>query len=314
MKKNLIAFFLASTLTLSLAGCSGNDANANANANDPAKGNTDSHTNTTQEEPTPPTPEERIAAASLKSNQATSVKALTTMKMKDTAGEMDMDMTMDISYLSNPIKFKADMNISLGAMGAMDLVMYGAAEGDAYTTYTQMEDQWMAQQISSSEAAQYNTLSDLNLYLSNCFEMKADGTEDLSAGTADKYTGVIKGEAIKDVLESSGITDSMDTTLSGEDTEQLEKLFDDVEDMPISIWIDQETDYPVKLTFDMTAAINSIMDAAIEAAEEENNEPVDKSQVPQFETAQLEMVCSDFNNVSDFEIPAEALAVPVEEA
>jgi len=328
MKKNLIAFLLASTLTLSMAGCGGTDANANAA--DQTKGNAGSSASadadTTQATTAEPPPAERIQAAAEKARAATSVKSMTILEMKD--GSEGMDMTMDMSFLNESMKMKADVDVSLGSMGEMGMELYGQVDGNQYKMYTNFQDQWTTEILDLEDAAQYDTLGELDLYLSGCVEMQADGSEALSAGTADKFTGVIKGSSLKEVLESSGVADSMGGTLSEDDLEKLVDMVKDMADMPVSIWIDQVTDYPVKLSLDMTDAMNSMMKAAIaaETADDADDNDVDDTddaddndqderlaaaEDVSFDVMKLDMTFSDFNNVPDFEIPSKALTSSV---
>ena len=82
--------------------------------------------------------------------------------------------------------------------------------------------------------------------------------------------------------------------------DELIDLYSDLGDMPITVWIDQATGYPVRYYMDMTGVMQSMMSKALAGVEGGDSLTMDK--------VEITMDCSNFNNVADFEIPAEALA------
>ena len=135
----------------------------------------------------------------------------------------------------------------------------------------------------------------MDLYLSSGAEYAHAGTEDINGSTADKYTGIIRGDALAEVMKASGATSSMETTMGMD----LEDLYSDLGDMPITVWIDQTTGYPVRYYMDMTGVMQSMMSKAMSGIEGGDTLTIDKVEVT--------MDCSNYNNATDFEIPAEAL-------
>ena len=104
-----------------------------------------------------------------------------------------------------------------------------------------------------------------------------------------------------DAMRASGALDSVDPTL--QDSEQLGRLLSGLGDLPICVWIEKKTLYPVQYTMDMTALMDSLMDNMLA-------ELGDTSGLLQVgsRNCQVEMVCTNFNKATDFDIPAEALA------
>ena len=105
---------------------------------------------------------------------------------------------------------------------------------------------------------------------------------------------------MEDALEASGMTTSAESM--GITEEMMQEMYADLGDLPISLWIDGEG-YVRKYEMDMTEMMQKIMDESMKAmgmAEEDIAIDIEKTSVV--------MVCSDFNDVEEIEIPADALA------
>ena len=80
--------------------------------------------------------------------------------------------------------------------------------------------------------------------------------------------------------------------------------------IPMSIWISNESGYPVKYDMDMTQMMQVIMDSIVaQLAGEEGAEEIPEIKI---DNISMTMTFSDFNNAEDFEIPAEVLENAVE--
>ena len=106
---------------------------------------------------------------------------------------------------------------------------------------------------------------------------------------------------------STGVLDSL--TSAGLDTSQLESMFQDLGDLPITLWIDEAEYYPVKYEMDMTEMMNSMMSNVL-ASMGDQAEGV----TMEYTKALISMTCSDYNAAADFTIPdeAKAAATPAE--
>ena len=140
----------------------------------------------------------------------------------------------------------------------------------------------------------------MDLYLDNIENFKSDGQEEIGGAETTKITGVITGDAMEEALEASGMTTSAESM--GITEEMMQEMYADLGDLPISLWIDGEG-YVRKYEMDMTEMMQKIMDESMKAmgmAEEDIAINIEKTSVM--------MVCSDFNEVEEIEIPADALA------
>ena len=207
------------------------------------------------------------------------------------------DTTMDMVCFNDPMKMKADMTMDMGALGSVSMSIFAQADGDTYNMYLYDGNTWTSQTAAVNALEQYDAQQSVNLYLDSGAEYISVGTEEINGMTTDKYTGVIRGEAMEEVLKASGATTNLESSLGG--MVDVSDFYSDLGDMPITVWIDQESGYPVRYFMDMTDVMQSMMSKAMSGIEGGDTLTIDKVEVT--------MDCSNYNNATDFEIPAEAL-------
>ena len=282
--KRIAALALGAALTLSMTACGGGTAN--------------------KEDATA-----KIRAASEKVNAVESMEATMVMEMDMTAmgQKVETDTTMDMVCFNDPMKMKADMTMDMGSLGSVSMSIFAEADGDTYNMYLYDGNTWTSQTATVNMLEQYDAQQSVNLYLDSGAEYISVGTEEINGVTTDKYTGVIRGEAMEEVLKASGATTNLESSLGG--MVDVSDFYSDLGDMPITVWIDQESGYPVRYFMDMTDVMQSIMGKALNAAmgSVEGAEGVDVSGMMTVDKVEVTMDCTNYNNAADFEIPAEAL-------
>ena len=226
--------------------------------------------------------------------------------------EMDMGMNGEIMETTtvanirsqqNPMKMAMEMSMVMHDGTKVDqMEMYAAEEDGHLHTYMHMADAWYAETLELGELNQYNAEENTALYLDNITDVKSAEKEEVNGTETTKISGVIKGEAMEKALADSGITASAESM--GITAEMLEEIYAELEDLPVSLWIDAEG-YVLKYELDMTEMMQKVMDASIEALGAAGAEM-------DIEKTMITMVCSDFNAV-EVEIPAEAYGVPMGE-
>ena len=242
---------------------------------------------------------EKIRAATALVNEVESMEATMVMEMDmSVMGQsLETDTTMEMTCFNDPVKMKADMTMSMGALGAVSMSIFAEAEGDTYNLYLYDGNTWIKETATVNMLEQYNAQQSMNLYLDSGMEYVSAGTETINGAPADKYSGVIRGEAMEEVLKASGATTNLESSLGG--MVDVSSLYSDLGDMPITVWIDQATGYPVRYFMDMTSVMQSMMSKALSGIEGGDTLNISKVEVT--------MDGINYNNAADFEIPAEAL-------
>lgn len=228
-------------------------------------------------------------------------------------GELEIAerLRMDITSFSTPLHLRAEIEVSVSAYGASDetspssaMTMYAEEDGQgSHTMYLTDGTGWKSQPVAIEDLGQYNAAENMHLYLNSGERFALTATETLPAGEAVRYDGVIRGEALQEVLRVSGALDSLDalSISGGADADRTGVLFQDLPDLACALWIDADSGYPVRYEMDMTALMNQIMSRMAESMGPQAGEPG-----VEVERMALTMTCSNFNSAAAFEIPGEA--------
>ena len=288
--KRALAALSALPLTLSLTACGGGQQSTGDSGTDAM------------------TPAERVAAAEEKMSALTSLSIDMTQDigmsfaMADQSQELNMSTKMQMDVIQEPLKAKGTMQIDMGEElgGVQDVELYIMSEDDAANLYMQMGGQWVKQSVTEAELAQFDAADSLELYLDSAADFAEAGTEQVGGADATKFTGVIKGDKLYDVIEESGVLGSLGQTGTDVSEDELKAMLSELGDLPMSVWINADG-YPVQYEMDMSQMIDSILQKALEmegAAGQGMTMTVSK--------AAMSLTCSNFNAVEDFELPAEA--------
>ena len=288
--KRALAALSALTLTLSLTACGGGQQSTGDSGTDAM------------------TPTERVAAAEEKMSALTSLSIDMTQDigmsfaMADQSQELNMTTKMQMDVIQEPLKAKGTMQIDMGEElgGVQDVELYIMSEDDTANVYMQMGGQWIKQSVTEAELGQYDAADSLELYLDSAADFAEAGTEQIGGADATKFTGVIKGDKLYDVIEESGVLSSLGQTGTDVSEDAIKSMLSELGDLPMSVWINADG-YPVQYEMDMSQMIDSIVQNALEA-----EGAADQGMTMTVSKAAMSLTCSNFNAVEDFDLPAEA--------
>lgn len=248
--------------------------------------------------------EERVAQAEKAQEDVENMKSKMTMEMNiSSQGKtLDMNTTMDTVFFADPLKMKMDMNVDMGEMGSQYMAIYAEQSAeDAYTMYMTDGTQWQSEEVSVEAFDQYDTRNTIDTYLAGVTELKDAGKEEINGKQAVKIDGKITGDALEETIKYSGSLDSLKQTAGGQiDDATLEGLFHDLGEINVSLWLDEETNLPVKYSMDMTDVMAKLYENLFSA--------MDGAEDIDFTVSKVTIGVSDisYNDAEDFEIPAEA--------
>lgn len=229
--------------------------------------------------------------------------------------EMDMGMngeTIETTTLAsirsqqNPLTMAMEMSMVMSDGTEVDqMQMYAVEEDGHLRTYMSTADVWYAETLELGELSQYNAEENMDLYLDHITDITSSKQEEVNGTKTTKITGVITGDAMKEAIAGSGLTASAQSM--GISEEMMADLYDELGDLPISLWIDAEG-YVLKYEMDMTEMMQKIMNESMKAMGASEEDLLVK-----IEKTGITMVCSQFNAVEEIVIPEAALSVPTGE-
>ena len=230
-----------------------------------------------------------------------SMAAEITMEMDMAMGEEAIETTTVANILTkqDPMQMQMDMYVVMeDGSEAQQMMMYAEEAEGKLRTYMYSADTWYAQTMEIGDLGQYDAEASMELYLNNIESFTATAEEDINGTKTTRIEGIIARDAMEEAIQNSGVADSAASL--GVTEEQMQKMYADMGDLPIVLWIDAEG-YVLKYEMDMTEMMQKIMDTAMGAVGETETEP----SVSITKTS-ISMICSDFNNVEEIVIPAEA--------
>lgn len=224
------------------------------------------------------------------------------MNMSAAGQSMESVTKGKISFISEPMTMKMDMNVDEGDQGAYQMLMYAEQSDKEYIMYMSADngENWI-KQIADDAAAlqQYDAQASMELYLSSVDSFKEAGVESINGSDAVRYDGIISKEAMSEVMGASGA--SMQLEQYGITGDAVTAMYREMGELPVSVWIDKESTLPVKYEMDMTAVMQKMMTSLMEsmgAGPGTGGLTVDKMF--------LSMIVSDFDKVETIVIPEEA--------
>lgn len=288
MKKKIAALMMAAVLALSLTAC-GKDAVNEETAETVVAEEVDAY---------------EAAMEKMADVDSMDAQMVMTMNMSVGAGGEEQSVesvtTMEMTYFADPVHMKADMTIDMGELGSLDQSMYAElTEDGTYMMYVYDSANWQTQTAELGDLEKFDARSNMlsNMDEGNHFEKV--GMELVDGVNAYRYEGAVTGEAMRETLLASGTLDSVSALGIGE--EELEEMVSGLGDIPIVLWIDEESLYPVRYEMDMTEVMDRLMSNMLESLGEQV-EGLSMS----YQKVEVVMTCFNYNEAADFEIPEEA--------
>jgi hypothetical protein len=180
-----------------------------------------------------------------------------------------------------------------------DVTTYIEQSGSTINVYTQTNNgNWSTQQIDSS-SNQANVLQLITLCLNSIqnLDMSDDEVDGISAY---KINGTIDAASMEQIVNQSGLANGL---LGGSTNLDLSGIYDGLNDMNLTLWIDKDTFYPFQYTMDMTEISSRILQKMKDAGVSLNG--VGLSNVA-IKTYNITGKLNDFNNAADSDVPSDA--------
>lgn len=238
-------------------------------------------------------------------------------KLESMHMEMSMDVTMELSVLgqTQPMDMRVyytmdtqnepartKLVITTSSMGqSQEQVMYTDESG---MIYMQIDGRsWQRQSAQgSSQANEMQPDQMLQLFLNSAGSFRETGSETINGSKATVYSGVLGGDYVKQVLETTGLGSTLGEALG---TGDAGNLFDNLGEIPMTVAIDDESGLVVRYTMDMAQVMENLMKNLFNSmltSQGLNGVEIEIKISNCMATATL----SQFNSVPEIVIPAEA--------
>ena len=241
-----------------------------------------------------------------------------TMSLLGQSMDLDMGMQGQADVLTDPMKMKMDMSLSV-LDEEVQMLNYTEKDGEHFVTYVSPDggDTWAKKSVDAGEVPEFSVLDNFGLLFKLAGTFEKGDTVTVRGSEATVYSGTVQGEDIKALVSSTGVLDSLQEQLEV-NLEDAAQALDDLGSVPVSIAIDNKSGMITRYTMDLTEVMQKLMplvmdQAMASMAQEAGLEGLDLSKLGL--TLDVDRVSAvvelyDFDAVASFEIPQEAKEAP----
>lgn len=206
------------------------------------------------------------------------------------------DMTLD------PMNMRLQTAVNMSNYGTTNLQMYAVQEEGGMSLYTSADgENWMKQEnISTDQIAQYNMMDAVSIYLSAVANLQETGHEQIGDFDTVRYTGTLSSETFSEVLKVSGMLEQLENL--GIDAETSAGFYEELGELPITLWIHPVTFLPVKYEMDLTDLIGNLYHKVLGSAADPIADTIGMS----IGNAKMSCTFLGFNSVEEISVPDEA--------
>ena len=203
---------------------------------------------------------------------------------------------------TDPLRSKFSAALSLPGSQARQ-ECYLEKEEHAYYLYSRLNDGtlWQKQGLAGQDGTK---VKGLRYIVSSMESFQAAGEEPLGGQPAARYDGVLAGENLAELLRLYGVREFL---ADGVGLQLRENVFEELPDVPASVWVDAGTGMIVRVEADLTALGAAIAERQLE--DSRNALGLESVGVELALTGlRLRLALSGFNEAEAFQIPEAAKA------
>ena len=220
----------------------------------------------------------RVAKAAIKMSKLDSLHA-----------DVEMQIGMGISLLGQDVN--ADAAITGGADIQRDpervyvnlmaevagfeqnLLFYGVGRDDGFDVYSSADsgDSWTKGSVEDDDSSKNSKADGKSLFLllsESAASFKEYGKEKVNGSDAIGYNGKITSDELRQALELANAKQALEESL---DVELDDDVFEDLGDVPVSIWIDVKSGMIVRIEMDMSDVMQGLVPVLVDKAMEKTD-------------------------------------------
>lgn len=219
------------------------------------------------------------------------------MTMENQGETMTMDVLLTSFYKKDDAIKKAISTISIEGLGAYSTNYFAEKSGDGYILYSNMEggEEWTKTTVATEEELPMgNPQAEVLRFLKGVNNYERVGSEKISDINTVKYQCVSTPKDMKQTLEASGILEQAGNDGLSED--ELESIYEQMEEMKFVVWIGKEDYLPYKVEMDLGNFITTMSNFA----------DIDESQKQSLEMVKgltMTYTITNYNQLGDTALP-----------
>ena len=212
--------------------------------------------------------------------------AIKMSKLESLHADIEMQIGMGISLLGQDVN--ADAAITGGADIQRDpervyvnlmaevagfeqnLLFYGVGRDGGADVYSSADsgESWTKDSIENDDSSKSSKADGKSVFLllsDSAASFKEYGKEKVNGSDAIRYNGKITSDELRQALELADVKQSLEESL---DVELDDDVFEDLGDVPVSIWIDVKSGMIVRIEMDMSDVMQGLVPVLVDKAME----------------------------------------------
>lgn len=215
--------------------------------------------------------------------------AIKMSKLESLHADIEMQIDMGISVLGQDVN--ADATVTGGADIQRDpervyvnlmaevagfeqnLLFYGVGRDDGFDVYSSADsgESWTKDSIENDDSSKSSKADGKSVFLllsDSAASFKEYGKEKVNGSDAIRYNGKITSDELRQALELADAKQALEESL---DVELDDDVFEDLGDVPVSIWIDVKSGMIVRVEMDMSDVMQGLVPVLVDKAMEKTD-------------------------------------------
>ena len=217
----------------------------------------------------------RVAKAAIKMSKLESLHADVEMQIGMGISVLGQDVNADATVTGgadiqrDPERVYVNMNAEVAGFEQNMLLYAVGRDGGADVYYSaDSGESWTKDSIENDDSSKSSKADGKSVFLllsDSAASFKEYGKEKVNGSDAIRYNGKITSDELKQALELADVKQSLEESL---DVELDDDVFEDLVDVPVSIWIDVKSGMIVRIEMDMSDVMQGLVPVLVDKAME----------------------------------------------
>lgn len=219
-----------------------------------------------------------VAKAAIKMSKLESLHADVEMQIGMGISVLGQDVNADATVTGgadiqrDPERVYVNMNAEVAGF-EQNMLFYGVGRDDGFDVYSSADsgESWTKDSIENDDSSKSSKADGKSVFLllsDSAASFKEYGKEKVNGSDAIRYNGKITSDELKQALELADVKQSLEESL---DVELDDDVFEDLGDVPVSIWIDVKSGMIVRVEMDMSDVMQGLVPVLVDKAMEKTD-------------------------------------------
>lgn len=219
-----------------------------------------------------------VAKAAIKMSKLESLHADVEMQIGMGISVLGQDVNADATVTGgadiqrDPERVYVNMNAEVAGF-EQNMLLYAVGRDGGADVYSSADsgESWTKDSIENDDSSKSSKVDGKSVFLllsDSAASFKEYGKEKVNGSDAIRYNGKITSDELKQALELADVKQSLEESL---DVELDDDVFEDLGDVPVSIWIDVKSGMIVRVEMDMSDVMQGLVPVLVDKAMEKTD-------------------------------------------